>query len=731
MKQKKKSSKTSSSTNGASVTLLDFFNARSGAPTENSKRKAPGKQSKQKTEEVIVIDSDSDEDTVEVVAFTGNKRRKLADPAPVKVEDTADCIPEHGRPPSETGPGPRSESTGSRSAFGEPFLLQEPRSDATLSSTSTSFDTPAGEGCISSTIHVCSTSAGELSSEAPTVGSSHFSPVEAGPSSLAVARTASSSNADISAGSKSKVEVDIDLTLDFWETGDDEYAEMSLIPGELEDEIQDADVNDDEMPEIVEETQQQSSSKPNNAFSVLMSGHRENQVWKEADEVEDRSFRPTKSNGGRRKAPFYKVLQGMPIAVDAFRYGAIPGVNAYFLTHAHSDHYTNLSSSWTNGPIYCSEDTANLIIHMLSVDKKWVHPLPLDTPTVVPNTGGVQVTLIEANHCPGSSLFFFEGRQTVDAGDTNFKSAFVGSQRTFRYLHCGDFRASPRHVLHPAVKGKRIDHVYLDTTYLDPKYTFPPQAQVISACADLARKLATGASPQSDNCSGVFSWLNRGTKNSDSGPEKVKDPPKTLFVIGTYSIGKERIVKAVAKALNTKVFCDKRKASILKCQQDPELHSLLTSNPLDASVHVLPLGMITSDKLPDYLDKFKSKFTKVVGFRPTGWTYVQPSGTDQLPTIHAILNRTVQKTFTFEDFKLSPKSSSTLQLYPVPYSEHSSFYELTCFAMSLNWGKMIATVNVGSERSRAKMSRWVSKWEAERKKQGHTQIVPHRHLDYW
>jgi DNA cross-link repair 1A protein len=57
----------------------------------------------------------------------------------------------------------------------------------------------------------------------------------------------------------------------------------------------------------------------------------------------------------------------------------------------------------------------------------------------------------------------------VNAGDSAFKSSFVGSSKTFRYLHCGDFRASPRHVLHPSVKGKRIDHVYLDTTYLDSK----------------------------------------------------------------------------------------------------------------------------------------------------------------------------------------------------------------------------------------------------------------------
>jgi len=70
----------------------------------------------------------------------------------------------------------------------------------------------------------------------------------------------------------------------------------------------------------------------NNAFSVLMSSFKENAAWKEADVAEDRTFRPVKANGGRRKAPFYKVLQGMPIAVDAFKYGAIPGVAAYFLT---------------------------------------------------------------------------------------------------------------------------------------------------------------------------------------------------------------------------------------------------------------------------------------------------------------------------------------------------------------------------------------------------------------
>ncbi|KAF8074931.1 beta-lactamase-like protein [Lyophyllum atratum] len=460
-----------------------------------------------------------------------------------------------------------------------------------------------------------------------------------------------------------------------------------------------------------------------NAFSVLMSSHKENEAWKEASTVEDRDFRPSKSNG-RRKSPFYKVLQGMPIAVDAFRYGTIPGVNAYFLTHAHSDHYTNLASNWKSGPIYCSEGTANLIIHMLSVDRKWVHPLPMDVPTVIPNTGGVHVTLIEANHCPGSCLFYFEGPQTVNAGDSAFKSPFVGSTKTFRYLHCGDFRASPRHVLHPAIKGKRIDHVYLDTTYLDPKYTFPSQPLVISACAELARKLVAGESI-TENTASMDVWRTSG--NPGANWAKVD---KMLIVVGTYSIGKERIVKAIAHALQTKVYCDARKTAILRCQADADLDALLTSNPLEAGVHLVPLGMITSDKLKTYVERFKGKFTRAAGFRPTGWTYTQPAGTDQMPSVSSIILRP-HRGFSYTSLRPARNSTPSLQLFPVPYSEHSSFFELTCFAMSLNWGKMIATVNVGSETSRGKMAKWVSKWEAERKKRGKDTVVPYRHAEYW
>lgn len=85
----------------------------------------------------------------------------------------------------------------------------------------------------------------------------------------------------------------------------------------------------------------------NNAFSFLMSSLKETEIWKENAVSKDRTSRAQKAQGNRRKAPFYKVLQGMPIAVDAFNYGKIPDVTAYFLTFVSQENvlWNNTNSS--------------------------------------------------------------------------------------------------------------------------------------------------------------------------------------------------------------------------------------------------------------------------------------------------------------------------------------------------------------------------------------------------
>ncbi|KAG8691491.1 hypothetical protein FRC08_010163 [Ceratobasidium sp. 394] len=381
-------------------------------------------------------------------------------------------------------------------------------------------------------------------------------------------------------------------------------------------------------------------------INALMSSRDEKEDWDAADAVEAarrglKSARPdtkgkskatgqSKAGRQRRPAPFYKVMPGMPIAVDAFCYGQIPGVTAYFLSHAHSDHYTNLSSSWKHGSIYCSVTTANLIKYMLKVDPKWVKPLPNDESVEIPDTGGVRVTLIDANHCPGSSLFVFAGKQTVDAGDSPIKSTFVGSNRLFTYLHCGDFRACPAHASHPAIQGQRIDIVYLDTTYLSPKYCFPPQSMVIDACAQLAKQHVLGEKSKSLPVlplkqTTMGGWFKPSPKlaaqlHSQSSSEPGKPNQKVLVVVGTYTIGKERVLKAIAKALSSKIYCGSRKHAVFMCQADPALHAMLTKDPADAQVHVLPLMQISIERLTEYLELHRKRHDRILGFRPTGWT---------------------------------------------------------------------------------------------------------------
>lgn len=127
------------------------------------------------------------------------------------------------------------------------------------------------------------------------------------------------------------------------------------------------------------------------AFNKLMSSHTEETAWAEAAASES-AARGKPSY--QRTCPFYKILPGLFICVDAFRYGAVQGCQAYFLSHFHSDHYIGLTSTWTHGPIYCSKVTANLVKQQLRVDPKYVVPLEFEQQVEVPGTRGVKVTMV-------------------------------------------------------------------------------------------------------------------------------------------------------------------------------------------------------------------------------------------------------------------------------------------------------------------------------------------------
>ncbi|KAJ6086484.1 hypothetical protein N7467_005398 [Penicillium canescens] len=468
-------------------------------------------------------------------------------------------------------------------------------------------------------------------------------------------------------------------------------------------------------------------NKPNgrSAFSKMMAGNAEDTAWAAAaaNEVSSRG-----KQAYQRTCPFYKIMPGFSLCVDAFRYGAVEGCNAYFLSHFHSDHYIGLSKSWCHGPIYCSRPTANLVRQQLRVDPKWIVDLDFESTSEVPNTGGVQVTMLHANHCPGSSLFLFEK-----------KFGNGPNARHQRILHCGDFRASPLQVQHPLLRpdvinpvtGKprqqRIDVCYLDTTYLSPKYAFPDQQDVITACQELCVRLDEEAGVGLDTGNSVGGLMNKfiSTVTANKPPDRAAQVGgRLLVVIGTYSIGKERICMGIAKALGSKIFATPPKRRICACLEDPELSALLTDNPHEAQVHMQTLFEIRADTLADYLDTLKPHFSRVVGFRPTGWTYRPPAGRMlQNPPVSTVLHGANWKT-SFTSQNLTPQRGSTREsaCFGVPYSEHSSFRELTMFCCALRIGRIIPTVNVGSQKSRDSMKAWIERWDVEKKKNGLFQV---------
>lgn len=469
------------------------------------------------------------------------------------------------------------------------------------------------------------------------------------------------------------------------------------------------------------------SSTSTSAFSKLMAGHAEDEAWASAA-TENIAARGKPAY--QRTCPFYKIMPGFFIAVDAFRYGAVKGQKAYFLSHFHSDHYIGLTSTWSHGPIYCSKVTANLVRQQLRVDPKWVVDLDFEARTEVPGTQGVFVTMISANHCPGSSLFLFE-KET-----SNGKLS-----RLQRVLHCGDFRACQAHIEHPllrpdvldAVSGRskqqKLDVCYLDTTYLNPKYAFPPQQQVIQACADMCVSLSKVQTDDADGWEqmkreragqGMVKFVRK--KSNADNPEQPKSPERgrLLVVVGTYSIGKERICVGIAKALGSKIFAPANKQRICAALEDPELNALLTKDPRAAQVHMTPLFEIRADTLDDYMRNYADTFSRCVGFRPSGWNYRPPNSRfTESPAVQTVLHSQNWKSaFSMKDLTPQRGSTSRASCFGVPYSEHSSFRELTMFCCALRIDRIIPTVNVGSAKSREKMKAWCDRWAVDKKKNG-------------
>ncbi|GAB9466150.1 hypothetical protein Gpo141_00003532 [Globisporangium polare] len=356
----------------------------------------------------------------------------------------------------------------------------------------------------------------------------------------------------------------------------------------------------------------------------------------------------TSADSRTRPCPDFKRIRGTQpsFIVDGFKYASKALSSVYFLTHFHSDHYIGLEKSFDCGIIYCNQITAALVVQELRIDTKWVHPLAMNTPVTLHD---VQVTLMDANHCPGATIILFR----LKNGQA--------------YLHTGDFRYHPKMLSYGPLQSyipsssassssssgsafSRLDGIYLDTTYADPKYTFPTQQTAIDHALELVNK------------------------------HSLSD--KILYLFGSYSIGKERLFMEVAAKHGRKVCVSKAKLKFIRTFGWPESQmKLITTETSATNLHVVPMQDLKMEHLTALLAKHRLRFREIVAIRPTGWTFSK-------------------STASMSTCRTDP--TGAIRIYGVPYSEHSSFAELTEFIQKTNPHVIIPTVNCHTEKAAKK-----------------------------
>ncbi|CAD6219083.1 unnamed protein product [Miscanthus lutarioriparius] len=331
---------------------------------------------------------------------------------------------------------------------------------------------------------------------------------------------------------------------------------------------------------------------------------------------------PTRRSAGKGKVkdtPLWCCIPGTPFRVDAFRY--LRGdCSHWFLTHFHVDHYQGLTRSFCHGKIYCSSITASLVHHKIGIPWDRLHVLTLNEKHTI---AGVSLTCFDANHCPGSIIILFE--------PPNGKAV----------LHTGDFRFSSEMANNPVLQSSHIHTLILDTTYCNPRYDFPSQEIVIQFVIEAIQAEAFN--------------------------------PKTLFLIGSYTIGKERLFMEVARLLQKKIYVGAAKLQILKHLELPQdIMHWFTANEAESHIHVVPMWTLASFKRMKYLsNQYAGRFDLIVAFCPTGWAFGKGR------------KKTPGKRW----------QQGSIIRYEVPYSEHSSFTELQQFVKFISPEHIIPSVN--------------------------------------
>ena len=263
--------------------------------------------------------------------------------------------------------------------------------------------------------------------------------------------------------------------------------------------------------------------------------------------------------------------------VDGFNF-CEADVRHYLLTHAHSDHTCGLHASFDLGTVYCSSVTARVLRATIGLPEKRITTIDVGQSIEVE---GVQITALDAGHCPGSLMFLLEhlatGHTALHTGDMRASQpireavcAALLRRGLLRLCHRCNHSPSPTTSAIAATAAATaaaettdaaaspsplaVDVLYLDTTYSSPRWRFPPQPDALRCLAAV-----TAA--------------------------ELRREPRTLFVVGSYQVGKEKAIAAVARAAGGRALLSERRALSLKLcgLWDAELHTVDAADPQESS----------------------------------------------------------------------------------------------------------------------------------------------------
>jgi DNA ligase-1 len=166
--------------------------------------------------------------------------------------------------------------------------------------------------------------------------------------------------------------------------------------------------------------------------------------------------------------------------------------------------------------------TCRLLAELEGVPEETLCPIEIgETKIIGRGKAETELTALPANHCPGALMFLARNR----ASGT-------------RVLYTGDFRLDTD--VREALRSVgEVDALFIDSTYAEPRYSFPPKEEAVAEVVRIVRE----------------------TERLNAGGDGT---PEGELMLGVYTIGKNCVVQAVAREAGVPVYMTAKARKVYK-----------------------------------------------------------------------------------------------------------------------------------------------------------------------